>query len=120
MADYFHGGADALTEQMARESIFPPMFPFMLSAFGAGTETISTAHMVVVLALLLTCAVCFWWLSLHQVTVNERLMGTDDCVLVVITGSGLKDTQAALRAGGHPLRMAPDINALEEALRIGG
>ena len=74
MADYFHGVTDALTAQMAHESIFPPMFPFILSVFGAGTETISTAHIVVVLALVIACAVYFWWLSLYQVTVNERLM----------------------------------------------
>jgi len=74
MADYYRGAPSALTAQMARESMFPPMFPFILSLFGAGTEAISTAHIVTTLTLLTVCVMYFWWLSTQQLTVNDRLM----------------------------------------------
>ena len=34
----------------------------------------------------------------------------------MITGSGLKDTKNAIAAGGEPLRIEPDLEALAEAL----
>jgi len=39
-----------------------------------------------------------------------------DRVLAMVTGSGLKDTKAAIRAGGEPIRIEPDINTLAAAL----
>lgn len=74
MADYYRGTPNALTVQMARESMFPPAFPFVLAVFGAGTEAITTAHTVTTLTLLLSCGMYFWWLSTQQLTVNEGLM----------------------------------------------
>ena len=50
--------------------------------------------------------------------VNDRLVGRDDGVLVMITGSGLKDTRAAIRAGGQPLRIAPDLDVLAKSLHL--
>ena len=47
------------------------------------------------------------------------IRGTDR-VLVMVTGSGLKDTESALRAGGEPLRIPPDRDALFEALAAQG
>ena len=37
--------------------------------------------------------------------------------LAVLTGSGLKDVRAALRAAGRPVELAPDDRALDEHLR---
>jgi len=39
-----------------------------------------------------------------------------ESALVVITGSGLKDIESARKAGGDPLDVAPDIDALERSL----
>lgn len=41
---------------------------------------------------------------------------SSDSVVAIVTGSGLKDTDSALRAGGSPLKIAPDLDALEQAL----
>jgi threonine synthase len=47
-----------------------------------------------------------------------------DTVVVMITGSGLKDTRAALLAGGAPLRVPPDLDrlctVLPETITTGG
>jgi threonine synthase len=48
--------------------------------------------------------------------VQQGLVGADEDVLAVITGSGLKDTRAALRAGGEPLRSDPCLEDLERVL----
>ncbi len=37
-------------------------------------------------------------------------------VLSMVTGSGLKDTKAAIRAGGEPIRIKPDIEKLASVL----
>jgi len=37
-------------------------------------------------------------------------------VLAMITGSGLKDTRAAIRAGGEPIRIEPNLDTLAAAL----
>jgi threonine synthase len=41
-------------------------------------------------------------------------MAADDRVLLVITGSGLKDTEAARRAVAEPLRVRPDLDEFTE------
>jgi threonine synthase len=41
-------------------------------------------------------------------------------VVAMITGSGLKDTKNALAAGGEPLRLKPDLDALAQALERQG
>jgi len=74
MADYYRGAPNALTAQMARESMFPPVFPFILCLFGAGTEAITTAHIVTILTLLVACVMYLWWLTIQRLTVNEGLM----------------------------------------------
>ena len=47
---------------------------------------------------------------------DSGLIGSDESVLVVITGNGLKDIDSARRAAGEPISIAPDISALEHAL----
>ncbi len=46
------------------------------------------------------------------------ILTRNDRVVAMITGSGLKDTKNAIAAGGEPLRIAPDLEALAEALGI--
>ena len=51
--------------------------------------------------------------------VAARKAGTlksSDSVVAMVTGSGLKDTKSALRAGGSPIKIAPDLDELEQAL----
>ena len=59
-----------------------------------------------------------------QAARNQGTIRPKDSVLVMITGSGLKDTRAATRAGGEPIRIKPDLEALSntaclEAIRRG-
>jgi hypothetical protein len=44
-------------------------------------------------------------------------VGRRASALAVLTGSGLKDVRAALRAGGSPVDLPPDDAALDEHLR---
>jgi threonine synthase len=52
---------------------------------------------------------------------SEGLIGEEDTVAILNTGSGLKDVPSVMRgveaAGTTPLRVAPDIDALEAALQ---
>jgi len=48
--------------------------------------------------------------------VEARIIGPSDRVLVMITGSGLKDTRAAIRAAGQPIQIEPDVTEVERAL----
>ena len=48
--------------------------------------------------------------------VEEGLIGSADQVVAVITGSGLKDVSAALRAAGSPVVIEPTLEALKAAL----
>jgi threonine synthase len=56
--------------------------------------------------------------------VDRGLIGPDERVVVLCTGSGLKDVASALRAveraGGEPLRVAPDLESLASALGESG
>jgi threonine synthase len=47
----------------------------------------------------------------------DGVVGRRDSALAVLTGSGLKDVRAALRAGGKPVDLPPDDAALDEHLR---
>lgn len=51
---------------------------------------------------------------------NDGLIGADDSVVVLATGSGLKDTASAMRAvamaGIEPIRIEATLDALKEAL----
>jgi threonine synthase len=48
--------------------------------------------------------------------VGHGIVTAHDRVLVMITGSGLKDTRSAIRAGGQPIAVAPDVSAVHELL----
>jgi threonine synthase len=47
---------------------------------------------------------------------ESGLVGTDDRVLAFNTGSGLKDTTAALQAVGRPVRIDPDLDRVAAVL----
>ena len=51
---------------------------------------------------------------------KDDLIGADDAVVVIASGSGLKDTASAMRAvvraGTEPIRIEPTLDALKEAL----
>lgn len=54
------------------------------------------------------------------VAADRGLVGSDDEIVVLATGSGLKDVPSAMRAvtaaGTEPLRIPPDLEALDRAL----
>jgi threonine synthase len=50
--------------------------------------------------------------------IDSNIIGPDDRVLVMITGSGLKDTQNAIRAGGKPVAIEPNVDAVDEVLKV--
>jgi threonine synthase len=43
---------------------------------------------------------------------EDDTIAAKDRVLVMVTGSGLKDTRSAIRAGGEPIKIPPDLAAL--------
>jgi threonine synthase len=49
--------------------------------------------------------------------VADGIVGRRQSALVVLTGSGLKDVRAALRAAGRPVDLPPDDAALDRDLR---
>jgi threonine synthase len=49
-----------------------------------------------------------------RVAVELGLIGAGQRVLVINSGSGLKDTAAALQAAGKPIRIEPSLDAVEE------
>ncbi|MGE5123912.1 MAG: threonine synthase [Acidobacteriaceae bacterium] len=48
---------------------------------------------------------------------REGIIGGDDPVLVINTGNGLKDIQAAMRAVGQPITIQPTLPALKIAMQ---
>ena len=48
------------------------------------------------------------------------VINENDRVLSMVTGSGLKDTKAAIRAGGKPISIKPDLDSLANALEKRG
>ena len=40
----------------------------------------------------------------------------DKRVVLLVTGSGLKDTESAIKAGGEPIHIRPDLEEVERAL----
>jgi threonine synthase len=46
----------------------------------------------------------------------DGLIRTDESVVVVITGNGLKDVKSALQAAGQATPVAPSLTALKEKL----
>src|SRR5688572_18811304 len=51
-----------------------------------------------------------------EVARARGLLGADDDVLAVVTGSGLKDVRGAMRAVAAPARIAPTLDAVRGAL----
>jgi threonine synthase len=51
--------------------------------------------------------------------IESKAIAPSDRVLVMITGSGLKDTKNAIRAGGQPISIEPSVAAVAAALRVG-
>ena len=49
--------------------------------------------------------------------VDDKTIAPQDRVLVMLTGSGLKDTRSAIRAGGKPRRIAPTLEAVAAAIK---
>jgi threonine synthase len=49
--------------------------------------------------------------------IESKTISPPDRVLVMITGSGLKDTKNAIRAGGQPIPIEPSVSAVEQALK---
>ncbi len=49
--------------------------------------------------------------------IEANTVSPNDRVLVMITGSGLKDTNNAIRAGGQPISIEPTVAAVEAKLR---
>lgn len=48
--------------------------------------------------------------------VDSKIIEPHESVLVMITGSGLKDIRSSIRAGGEPLRIKPDLAAVAAAV----
>lgn len=53
-----------------------------------------------------------------EMAVSDGLLTPRDMVVAMITGSGLKDTRSAMRAGGEPIRIRPNLEALASALGL--
>ncbi len=51
-----------------------------------------------------------------KVAIDDKTIAAGDRVLAIVTGSGLKDTRAAIRAGGEPIRIEPNLDTLASAL----
>jgi threonine synthase len=49
--------------------------------------------------------------------IDSKLIGPNERVLVMVTGSGLKDTKNAIRAGGQPTKIEPSVAAVSDALK---
>ena len=48
--------------------------------------------------------------------VDAGIIGSHERVLAMITGSGLKDTRSAIRAGGEPMRISPSLEAVARVM----
>ncbi|MCK5596434.1 MAG: pyridoxal-phosphate dependent enzyme, partial [Candidatus Eisenbacteria sp.] len=48
--------------------------------------------------------------------VREGVIGTDETVVVLMTGSGLKDTESAMRAAGEPVPVGANVADVERFL----
>jgi threonine synthase len=49
--------------------------------------------------------------------IDLKIIGPNERVLVMVTGSGLKDTKNAIRAGGKPTPVEPNVAAVKNALK---
>ena len=54
----------------------------------------------------------------YKKSVENGLTDPDEEALVLVTGNGLKDVEAALKVAGEPLRVPPDIEKLAAAAKL--
>jgi threonine synthase len=47
---------------------------------------------------------------------KQGIISKNDKVVVIVTGSGLKDVESAIKAGGEPITIDPNIDAVKKAL----
>lgn len=47
---------------------------------------------------------------------RDGLVSPDECIIELVTGSGIKDVQSAMRATGEPVIIQPDMESLAEAV----
>jgi len=50
--------------------------------------------------------------------IDQNIIKSNESVLAVITGNGLKDIHSAKQAAGHEFLIEPTLDALAETLRI--
>jgi threonine synthase len=48
--------------------------------------------------------------------VQQGIVGREESVAVVVSGNGLKDTRRAIEAAGQPIRIEPDLRAVQAAI----
>jgi hypothetical protein len=48
--------------------------------------------------------------------IGAKTIAPHERVLVMITGSGLKDTRSAIKAGGRPTAIEPSVSAVAEQI----
>ena len=53
-----------------------------------------------------------------QAARSQGVIQEDETVVIINTGSGLKDVPAAMRVAGEPIVIPPTLDAVEESLRI--
>ena len=53
-----------------------------------------------------------------EAALEQRLVDRDERVVLLVTGSGLKDVPAAARAVAIPESVEPDLDAIARELRI--
>ena len=71
MAEYFSGypmDNPPLVSAVVSESVFPPLYPLLLSAFGVGTVDIGLAHWVTTATFITSFGALFLWLRACRVT----------------------------------------------------
>jgi threonine synthase len=49
--------------------------------------------------------------------IDQKIIGPTERVMVMVTGSGLKDTRNAIRAGGKPTPVEPNVESVKAALK---
>lgn len=51
-----------------------------------------------------------------KAALREQLVSPEECIIELVTGSGIKDVQSAMRATGEPTIIQPNMESLAEAL----
>jgi threonine synthase len=51
-----------------------------------------------------------------QKAVSQNMIKDDERIVIVMSGNGLKDINAAMKAGGEPLTISPDMKELEKSV----